>query len=371
MAESSAHPFRDLVTIYVLWLASMFFAGSLFEVYFFDLGLDMEGIYFADGLWFVAGLLILPFLKGFRTRPFIIAGAVVSFVSALLLLVYPDPNAAYIYRLLLGTTHVFFWMPFNTAYYEFRHQNNAMLGALYYSFAPLLSLFLPGISGSIASTIGYGVLFILAMLGYAAALVMALRTVADREYRFDLPESIRAIRGLRAIMFLEGFSVMAVTSITLPVMLLLFADTPMEFGLFMSLVTVFSLAASFLVSRISDRMQDRHIFLLPSALGFTLATVLASGARDIVVFFIAFGAINFFARLFSPISLALAVDRAESLAGTMAAREFLLNIGRLSSVLIGYLIFVSISIEAALLFQGLAMLLYIPLFERKKAALGR
>lgn len=370
MAEKgSRHPFRDLVAIYVLWLASMFFAGSLFEVYFFDMGMRMESIYIADSLWFVAGLLILPFLKGFRTKPFIIAGAAISFVSALLLLLYPDPNAAYLYRLLLGSTHVFFWLPFNTAYYEFRERNNATLGAFYYSITPLLSLFLPGIAGSIASTIGFSLLFLLAMAGYGAALVFAFRTLGDREYRFDLPESIKAIRGLRGIIFLEGFSIMAVTSITLPVMLLLFADTPLEFGWFISLATVFSLAASFIVSKLSDRLHERHIFLLPSALGFMLATILASGAGDIVTFFFAFGAINFFARLFSPISLALAVDNAESLHGTMAAREFLLNAGRLSSVMIGYLAFISFGIGAALLLQGLAMALYIPLFEfRKKSS---
>ena len=55
----------------------------------------------------------------------------------------------------------------------------------------------------------------------------------------------------------------------------------------------------------------------------------------------------------------------------MVAREFMLNLGRLAGGLAGFVIFVSMGIGAVLLFQGIAFLLYLPVFEIKKRKLMR
>jgi hypothetical protein len=355
--------FRNLMVVYALWLTGMFFAGSLFEVYFFNMGLSIPQIYLADAFWFVGGLVLLPLFKRFNAKPFMLAGIAVAFASALMLYLFPDPSAAYVYRIMLGTTHLLFWLPFNIRFFEFRRQNHATLSAVYYAVPPILYLILPAVSGTVAEEIGFPSLFVLAMVTYGLSFIIAFLTFGDRSYRYDLCKSLRAIRGLRLILFLEGFSVMAITAVTLPTMLLLYTNRPIEFGWFISLATVFSVASSFLVSKLSDKTHRRWVFILSSAGGFALASILAGLTPGIALFFLSYGVINFFARLFTPISLALAVDKARNLVETMAAREFMLNVGRLSGVLLGYLIIVDFGIEAALIFQGLVLLLYVPVFE--------
>ncbi len=363
--------FRDLLIIFALWTAGMFFGGTLFEVYFFNMGMSLPEIYLADAFWFVAGLILLPLFKGFRTKPFMLIGCFLSLISVLVLYLYPEPGAAYIYRLILGTTHFFFWLPFNTIYYEFRKENNASLSAIYYSVSPVLALVLPAFSGIIAGNLGFPELYQIAIATYVFTFIMAAFWLKDRKYEYDFGTSLTSISGLRSIIFLEGFSVMVITSLTLPIMILLFLDEPIEVGWFLSLATVFSIAASFLISGVSDKLHKRRMFLLSSALGFGLSVAAAVFAPDLMIFFLAFGMVTFFARIFSPISLALAVDNTKKLADTMVAREFMLNLGRLAGGLAGYFLFVTFSIEAVLLFQGIAFLIYLPVFELKKKKLMR
>jgi hypothetical protein len=363
--------FRNLLIIFAVWTAGMFFGGTLFEVYFFNMGMSLPEIYLADAFWFVAGLVLLPLFKGFRTKPFMLFGCVLSLLSVIVLYAYPEPGAAYIYRLILGTTHFFFWLPFNTIYYEFRKENNASLSAIYYSVSPVLALILPAIAGTIAGNIGFSELYEVAMATYVLALILFALLLKDTKFEYDFSTSMKSISGLRSVIFLEGFSVMVITSLTLPIMILLFLDGPVEVGWFLSLATIFSIAASFLISDVSDKLHRRSVFLLSSALGFGLSVASAAFAPDLTLFFLAFGMVNFFARIFSPISLALAVDNTKRVADTMVGREFMLNMGRLAGALAGYVLFVMFSIEAVLLFQGLAFLLYLPLFESKKKKLLR
>ncbi len=363
--------FRELLIIFAVWTAGMFFGGTLFEVYFFNMGMSLPEIYLADAFWFVAGLIMLPLFKGFRTKPFMLIGCALSLISVLVLLLYPDPNSAYLYRLILGTTHFFFWLPFNTIYYEFRKENNASLSAIYYSVSPVLALVLPAIAGTIAGNVGFPELYKLAIATYALAFLLGLFWLKDRKYKYDFKKSMGSVSGLKSILFLEGFSVMVITSLTLPIMILLFLDEPIEVGWFLSLATIFSIAASFLISEVSDKLHKRRVFLLSSALGFALSVAAVEFAPDLTVFFLAFGMINFFARIFSPISLALAVDNTKRIADTMVAREFMLNMGRLAGALVGFFIFITFGIGAVLLFQGIAFLIYLPIFEMKKKKLRR
>jgi hypothetical protein len=88
------------------------------------------------------------------------------------------------------------------------------------------------------------------------------------------------------------------------------------------------------------------------------------------MFILGYGLVNFFARIFFPLPLALVVDNSKSIVSSMVGREFIFNIGRFSGVLLGYMIAISFSLEAALLFEGLALLLYIPIFENRKKKLA-
>jgi len=367
--SKSKHPLRDLLLVFTAWLASLFFAGSLFEVYFLNLGMSLHEIYLADVLWFLGAVLLIPLFKGFKTKPFILFGIGMTIVSVLALLLIKDPSAAYIFRFFLGTTHFFFWVPFNTAVYEFRKENNATLSSILTSFTPLLSLVLPAVSGIIAQDFGYDMIYVASIVCCIIAIIIGVFLIENRTYKYDFRKSMKSISGLKSLLFLDGFSISTIGSVTLPIMLLGFLDKPQDVGFFLSLVTVFAIVSSFFVSYASDKSHGRRKYLFVSALGFSLAAIFSSQVSDILLFFIGFGLVNFFSKLFSPLSAALAVDNTKKLADTIAAREFMLNLGRFSGGIIGIVIFLMYDLQATLLFQGAFFLIYIPIFELKRRKL--
>ncbi len=369
--QKTAHmPFRRILTIFFFWLIGFFFAGSMFEVYFLHLGLSLEQIYLADAFWFFSALILIPVFRGFRTKSYMLIGIALAFIAASLLFLFPEPFAAYAYRLILGSTMFFFWVPFNTAYYGFSKGNNATLGAIYASMLPVISLLLPAFSGWLAANIGFHVLFLLAMVSFAICFILtSILLKEDKEHRYDLIESLKSMPGLRSIIFIEGFSITGILSVTLPVMLLLYLDTPVEVGLFLSLATIFSIISTFILSNLSDKYKRRSIFLIPSVIGFAIAAAIGSQSNDLVMFFLAFGMANFFINIFTPMALALAVDNTKRLSDTMVGREFMLNLGRLSGAFCGYAIFMTFDIRTALLVQAVFLLLYLPVFQVDKKLL--
>ncbi len=363
-------PFAGTLLVYSVWLLAWFFAGSLFEVYFFGMGMPLQDIFLADSCWFMAALITIPFIRGFRARDSMLAGIAVSFAAVMLLLIVHETWAAFVFRFLVGFTHVFFWAPINTLFYENRKGNNATLGALYYAISPVLSLFAPAFAGLIATVSGFDSLFALAASLFALLAAMALALVDNRRQEFGFMRAMGSLSGLKTLIFLEGFSAALAVGVTLPLMLLTFVSSPMEFGGITSLVTVFSVLASFFTAGISDRMGSRGRFLVASAALFSLSAMGASFAPDLTLFFAAFGLVTFFSRVFFPMPLALAVDNSKSLPDTMLAREFLLNAGRLGGSMLGYAVLLNWGLEAVLLMQGALILLFLPAYWGKRAKLA-
>ena len=69
--------------------------------------------------------------------------------------------------------------------------------------------------------------------------------------------------------------------------------------------------------------------------------------------------------IYSPLGLALVVDNTKSLIDSMAGRELLLNVGRVSGGLLGLAVLVYSDIATALIVQGIAIFLYIAALEMK------
>lgn len=362
-------PFAQLLAVYFFWLLGGVLSGSLFEVYFFDLGLSIPQIFLASVLWFVSAPVLIGVCRKLRIRRYMLLGIGAGMLGVLALYLFPSGGAAYVFRFLLGLTNFLFWIPFNIEYYNFRKGNNAMLGTLYYSVIPALSLVVPALAGGIAATLGYSVLYAVALACNGIALALTWRYIREKEHAYDIVSSLRSISGLRSLIFLEGFAGTLIVSVTIDLVLLNFVHGPAEFGGFISLVTVFSIAASLLTSRFSDHQQKRRPYILLSAAAFGLSAILASQAPTIALFFAAFGLIGFFRTIFLPLPFALSVDNAKSLADTMIAREFMLGLGRLAGAVAGFVVLFYSNIQTVLLLEGVAMLAYVPLFENRKRKL--
>ena len=361
--------FVKLLVVYFIWTAAWNLGASLFEVYFFNQGLSIANIFLANTIWFIAGIFAIPLFTKINSKNFILAGIFITFVSFLMLYFIHDSWVAFAFRFLGGLAGFFFWIPFNITFYEFRNKNNAFLGAIYYSITPMCSLILPALAGWIAITYSFGLLFLLCAVCYALTFLLALVFLKRYNYHYNFISSLKSISGLRSLIFLEGFAATVIVSVILDIILLIHVNTPFEFGIFVSLTTVFAVVASLITARFSDKLKQRGKFMLPIVAGFALASIATSQAPNVIVFFICFGFAEFFSRVFFPLPLALVVDNSTSIIESMAAREFVLNVGRVTGAVVCYLILISSNIQMALLFEGFVLLLYVPVFENRKKKL--
>ena len=365
-----SHPFSKLVLVYLFWIASWVTAGSLFEVYFYGLGLSMHEIVATSFFWFLGSLLVMPLFRNIDAKKFMLIGIALSLLGILLLYFFNFKEMGYIYRFVVSVPQFFFWIPFNIIFYEFSKGRNAQFGALYYSVTPFLTLILPGAAGIVASTLGYGSLFLAAVVLYSITFVLAYVLFEKKEYEYDLVKSIRAIKGLKTLIFLEGFAAAMVVQVLLETMLLKYADKPLEYGGFISLVTLFSIIASLLTAKFSDASKRRRELVILSAIAFGASVIFASTSVSIAQFFIGFALVSFFRAIFFPLPLALIVDNSKNLVETMVGREFMLNAGRISGAVFAFALMFYYDISVVLFINGLILMVGYPLaFEFKKGKL--
>ena len=368
----SVRGFSKLMLVYLFWIASWVLAGSLFEVYFYGLGLTMQEIVATSFFWFIGSLLVMPLFKKIDSKKFMIIGILLSMLGAVVLYFFDFKEMGYIYKFLVSVPQFFFWIPFNVIFYEFKKDNAAQLGAIYYSVTPFLSLILPGFGGAIAATLGYGSLFIMAIVCYLITLVLAVFLLDNKIYKYDTAQSIKSISGLKTLVFLEGFAAAMIVQVFLETMLLKYADKPLEYGGFISLVTLFAIIASLLTARFSDVQKRRREFIILSAMAFGAAAILTSFSTDIAHFFVGFAMINFFRTIFFPLPLAVIVDNSKNLVETMVGREFMLNVGRIFGSVVAFVLMFYFDISFVLLLFGTIMMVGYPLaFELKKRKLGK
>lgn len=356
--------FPKLILLFTFIVGSTSLLASLFEVYFFSIGLSLDHIILSTVCLFIPPAILIFFFKEIKPRSWIILSIILTILSSLLLIIIKDPNMLYVARLLIGIAMFFFWIPFNIIYYELRSGNNAFLGSLYYASMLCISLIIPGLAGLIVVTSGYDTLFFISIFFSFFSIPVTYIIIRDDPKPFHAIESITSVSALAPLLFIEGFSIHGILH-TLAVMVLSYFKDPLEFGFFLSGVTGFSIIASLLFSKLSDKAENRKHFLFLSGVGFFLASISTYFARDAALFFIGFGAINFARSLLAPIALALVVDKTKNLSESFIGREFYLNTGRIIAIIMGFVLLIFFDIYAMLLLQSLVAGLFL-LFIKDK-----
>jgi MFS family permease len=371
MSPPSSNTFVKLMSVYSLYSTAGLVLGGIFEVYFYHLGLSIAEIVLTSAGLFAVPLLIMVFMRKFEARQSMMIGMAMNALGGLLLAFFPYPGVPFIARMIMGGSIFFFWMPMNVLYYEKSKKDNAFLSSIYYSVSAVLSLVLPAFAGWVAFAFGYPAMFLLAVALLLLNMAVTAVFVEPKRYSYDPVKSLRAISGLRTLFFIEGFSIMSISQITLSAMLLLFFTDPVNFGGMLSAVTVFAIIASFITARLSDHFGQRRMFLIAAALGFLISAVFTSLSGGVVLFFLGYGAITFFRSILMPLPLALAVDNSKDIVETMLGREIMLDLGRTVASIAGFALIILFDIRAMLIMQTLAAALYIPVFELKKKNLQK
>ncbi|MCX6774326.1 MAG: MFS transporter [Candidatus Micrarchaeota archaeon] len=319
-------PFMRLISVSVFYNVSTLLMASLYEPYFLGIGMTMAQIILTSAFAFIVPLLMIIFIRKFEARQCISLGLFISALACIVLAFFPNTEASFIARAMAGTVTFLFWMPFNIMYYRHSKKDNGVLGSIYYSIFPVLSLGLPALAGWIAAAFGYPTLFILSGAAMIATLFWARAKVKPKIYQYDWKASLKSVAGLRTLFFIEGFSILSITCIH----------------------------------------RARHRPGRQEAVA--VFTSLSSG---MAMFFLGYGAVSFFRGVLLPLPLALTVDNSKNIVNSMIGREIMIDLGRVCAIGIGALLVFLFDIRAMLIMQTIAAVIYIPLFELKRKALDK
>jgi hypothetical protein len=326
-----------LLVIYLLWNAASVVGGSFIYLYFKNAGAGTAELAGSFLFWAAAPILAIYAFnrrKALGMKALLMLGVAAQAVAYLSMAVFPPSTALLCaFSFLVGLSCFLFWAPFNILYFEMARGNEASLSSLYFSVNPLFGILLPVTVGVIAQSQGFAPVFILALALYALLLPVAFVLMGARRFSYSLQPSVSALAGFRSLILIEGIYGGGIASAVAVISASYFAK-PAELGIFISGTTLVSLAASFIISRLSDRSGDRKHYITVSGSALGIATTVAGLASTAIGWASAISIRNFVSALFYPFTTAIITERKGNLEGTMVAREWLLNCGRLAGIMV-------------------------------------
>lgn len=364
--KAVSRPFVLLILMYVLWLAAGIFVSGLFEIYLSSHGVSILELLLIHASSYVLSIVTIPLFSKLNYRKFLLFGVIQAIVATSILLLWPGQVGGLLFKIIFGASNFFFWVPFNIYFYSHRKENIGALSSLYFNVGASLSIILPTIGGLVASQLGYAVLYLLAIALYVCTFVVARLAMKSEVVEYSLASSLVDINQLKTLIFLEGFCATIISAVFVKVFLLYFIKLPLEFGAFVSLITVFSIIATWIIGRYSDKKKSRKRFLVISVFGFAVSGMAASFSDSLSFLFASFSGVTFFNSIFSAQALALTMDNSKDVVKTMIGREFMLNVGRFFGIILALIIFIFADIRTALFIQSALLLTYLAFLEKKQ-----
>lgn len=367
--QITKNPLVQLLFVYFLWIATNVFSSSLIYLYFKNAGLSEFELLSSFVFAFTSTLIVTLILnrKKINFRDLMCFAVILMAIAyTLLFFLSPSKELLVVYNLLLGATFFVFWVPFNILYFELSKGKEAQLGSIYFSMAPFLNLLLPFLSGVLVEALSFGMLFLISSILYLSLAIVTTFTIKNREIMYDLEECKKELKGFKTLILLEGiYSGGFVTAAT--VVSLFYFTKPLDLGAFLSVTTVFSIIASLIVSKISDKSRKRKNYITIFGFGAGIVLMIGTFADSAFVWFGVMSLRNFFSALFLPFTTAILIDNERNTEKSMVGRETVLNLGRIIGAGVVLLSWVMYSnIHFSLMIIGLSILGYPLIIELKK-----
>jgi MFS family permease len=229
---------------------------------------------------------------------------------------------------------------------------------------PALSVVLPLVGSYFAQNFGYNIVFIATSMIYLSCALFVSK-FGKHIMHYTLEGCKNELKGFKTLLSIEGIYGGGMTA-NLGLIPLIYFTKPEELGLFLSVSTVFSLVASLLISKVSDRNRKRKKYIGIFGSGLGLSTIIAMIATTAGGWYIFASIRNFFSALFWPFTTSILMDNKRHMEKSMVGREFVLNMGRIlgMAIVVGCVIFATIHLS--LLFLGAVLMAYPLVIELKK-----
>ncbi len=240
-----------------------------------------------------------------------------------------------------GLFYPLFWTPFNILMARMTEKSDrgVTYGAFFFVW-PAVTFIGPFLGGLVIGYVNYQVLFALGitMVALTACVVAAYRRYIPRDQEMRIRLNVIGRRNSIAVLGEGGFE--GIFWIDVTIVAWIFSQNEIDLGALFSLFGLSAGLMAIILGKVSDRIQNRRLFVSISAIASIPCVVLIYLANSYGDYAVANGLLEFASFLFPVFIFAILTDKLEEKKNdSVIAREFLLDIGRASAVaaLIGLL----------------------------------
>jgi len=237
------------------------------------------------------------------------------------------PWQIYLSGILAGLTVVFFYITYNTLYFENTPKDKRATSSSLFTLAgPFLGITIPLVIGFFGQKYGLSSVFLISILILFVTLWL-IKFLPYIEFKCELGQSLLKTKKINFLLFLEGTKE-SVSLASVPLFTLFFIRQPLPYGKFLSYLAFLSTAASIFLGYISDKFKRRKIILYPVTFLVGLLIVGLGLASNIFWWTILSGTLSFLITINGTFVTTLVLDQISDVKIGMISREFLLGAGR-------------------------------------------
>jgi len=296
-SNSRRRQFFNLLIFYAAFLWFRVFSFSILAPHFLEKNISLSQMIMGNGLFFAAAVIWLLLFKTQSSRLSWFLAAGFSIIGLLFAAQVTNVWQYYLYCFLLGLGAVLYFVPYNIAHFRLTPgHRNSFSAAIMFSIIPVISFLAPLLAGSLAQ-ISYNYIWFGSVAFFLMVLVLT-KFQTDFRYHFNFKADLTYLKPTWLIVALQGLWEPIIFAV-ISVFTLNFITTPLAFGSFISYLGLVAIVANLFLGRLSDRLNNRLKFLIPTTILLGLATmILPLVLNSFIGWFILAGVINFLSPLF-------------------------------------------------------------------------
>lgn len=319
--------FFRIYSFFLVFLLAVSIGRGFLSLWFKQNGFDYPQIAAYYLIKLIIPSLVLIFVKKFSTRKTIPLALISEIILMLGVSHFFHPSQIFLAGFPSGITVVFFYVTYNTLYFENTSKNKrAFSSSLYTLGGPFLGILVPLIVGLFGQKWGLASIFFAATLILLITLYL-VKFLPEIKFKCNLRQSLRKTSQINFLLLIEGIKE-TVSLAAIPLFTLFFIQKPLPFGVFFSYLAFVSTAATVLLGYLSDKFKKRTIILYPITSLVAITTILLGFSQSLKWWAITTGVLSFILTINSTFVTALVLDKITQVKDAMIGREFILGIGR-------------------------------------------
>jgi hypothetical protein len=252
----------------------------------------------------------------------------------------------YLAGMLLGGFITLFWVPYNARYLQLtKDENRAQASTLLFAMFAVSGATFPIVAGFLMQLYNFQLVLVICIVVLAAGMFATFMLPPAGEMRIDISRMLRNTKRIHGMLLCEGLW-QGIFWLAVPLGLILSITRSDEYGAFYSFLGLLGGASSLVAGRWSDKVRNRRLPIMVSAVAGGIFSVGASLFLGNLPLWTAItGCVYFCIYILFPFTFTAADELSKSSADAMTVREFVTNISRVAG---GAIVIVTIIITGGM-----------------------